>query len=220
MNSEYIGKLESVIKQMLTPLKGIPFSLVIETLSGNKVIPFSNSNPDDIILLDDLIKIANLSGQLINRKGIEKKRANEVGNEIESYVLLALKHSGFTADIPRTSSGKMKSVGYPDIYFIDNSGRINYLECKTFNDTNINTTLRSFYLSPSEDFKITKNAHHFVISYEIIEIRRNKDTNLYNCKSWKLLSLDNLDVDVKYEFNSNNQKLYSKELILAEGPIR
>lgn len=37
---EYTHKLEGVIKQMLQPIKGIPFNLVIETLSSYKVIPF------------------------------------------------------------------------------------------------------------------------------------------------------------------------------------
>lgn len=34
MNEEYTKRLENVIKQMLTPLKGIPLNLVIESISA------------------------------------------------------------------------------------------------------------------------------------------------------------------------------------------
>jgi len=37
-NNEYTKRLENVIKQMLQPLKDIPFNLVIESMTGKKVI--------------------------------------------------------------------------------------------------------------------------------------------------------------------------------------
>jgi len=36
-NSDYTKKLENVIKQMLQPLKNIPFNLVIEAMTGKKL---------------------------------------------------------------------------------------------------------------------------------------------------------------------------------------
>lgn len=36
-NNEYTKKLENVIKQMLQPLKDIPFNLVIEAMTGKKL---------------------------------------------------------------------------------------------------------------------------------------------------------------------------------------
>jgi len=72
-------------------------------------------------------------------------------------------------------------MGYPDIKFIDEFSRLNYLECKIHNIQNITITQRSFYVSPSEDFKITKDAHHFVISYEIYVDGRNGNNNIYKC---------------------------------------
>ncbi len=120
---------------------------------------------------------------------------------------------------PDSSEGKHKSTGYPDIEFVDNSGRVNYLECKTFNIKNIGTTQRSFYLSPSKKFKVTKDAHHFAICYEIVVVGRKRRNNTYKCRSWKTLTLENLEVDVKYEFNSDNARMYTRDLILAEGAI-
>jgi hypothetical protein len=45
-NNEYTKKLEHVIKQMLQPLKDIPFNLVIEVMTGKKVQPFDFNNKE------------------------------------------------------------------------------------------------------------------------------------------------------------------------------
>ena len=112
-----------------------------------------------------------------------------------------------------------KAAGYPDIEFVDEFGRTNYLECKTYNLENVTTTQRSFYLSPSEDFKITQDAHHLVVSFEIYVASRQERENIYKCRSWKIVSVETLPVDVKHEFNSDNARLYAKDLILAEGKL-
>ena len=61
-----------------------------------------------------------------------------------------------------------------------------------------------------------------MISYEIHLFRRKGDENIYKCKHYKIFSLDILSLDVKYEFNSDNKRLYSAKdgtIILAEGEI-
>lgn len=220
MDKEYVENLENVIKQMLTPLKNIPLNLVIESISGCEIIPFDNKDPNDIEVLKDLTRVAEKSGQVINIKGIESRRPNEVGNYIEPYVRDALNLIGYHADVPRTNSGIRRAAGYPDIEFIDFNKKTHYLECKTYNLENISTTQRSFYLSPSDDFKITKTAHHFIMSFEVYVSERIKNIGIYKVKRWKLLTVEKLLVDVKYEFNSDNLRLYSKEHILAEGEYK
>lgn len=209
VGDEYARKLEDVIRQMLAPLKGVPLNLVIEGISKQKVIPFNRRDSKDAALLEKLKKVADAAGKAINKKGIIRTRPNEVGNDIESYVKDALNKLGYAAVSPSTASGRKKAVGYPDIEFTDEFGRANYLECKAL--------LRSFYLSP--DFKITKDAHHFVISFEIYVAGKKGRNNIYKSKGWKILSIEDLDVDVKYEFNSDNARLYSERLILAEGSL-
>lgn len=218
-NDEYTNKLEHVIKQMLQPVRGIPFNLVIEALSSYKVIPYNSENSEDRVLLSKLILVANEAGEEVNKIGIKRTRPNEVGNDIEPFVKDALIRKGYQAAVPKTLSGLRKATGYPDIEFQDEFGRYHYLECKTYNIENVATTQRSFYLSPSEDFKITRDAHHFVISYEIYVDGREGRNNIYKCRSWKILSLEDLSVDVKYEFNSDNLRLYSKDLVLAHGAL-
>ncbi|OGQ56017.1 MAG: hypothetical protein A3J24_02555 [Deltaproteobacteria bacterium RIFCSPLOWO2_02_FULL_53_8] len=219
MNAEYTKKLEAVIKQMLTPLKDVPLKLVIEVIAGCRIIPFDRSDIVDARLLDDLKKTAVIAGSEFNKLGVARSRPNEIGNDIEPFVIDALNQSGYRAAVPITAKGKKKSAGYPDIELVDDSGRTSYLECKTFNIENVDTTQRSFYLSPSTDFKITKDAHHFAMSFEVSVAGRRKNKNLYKCRSWKVLTLDELDVDVKYEFNTDNKRLYAEKLVLAEGKL-
>jgi len=51
---------------------------------------------------------------------------------------------------------------------------------------------------------------------------REDDKNVYKCKHWKILSIESLSLDVKHEFNSDNQRMYSGRdgtIILAEGKV-
>ena len=214
---DYTKKLEGIIRQMLQPLKDIPFGIVIEGICGCKVVPFDKNDSKDKQVLEVLIKAAMHAGEEINKEGIKRPRPNEVGNDIEPFVKSSLDSLGYFAETPSTKSGRHKTTGYPDIEFTDGFGRANYLECKTYNIENVNTTMRSFYLSPSDDFKVTKDGHHFLMSFEIFVSERIGNNNIYKCKNWKVLSIEHLEVDVKYEFNSENARLYAKELILAEG---
>lgn len=221
-DKDYVARLENVIKQMLTPLKDIPFNLVIESLTGKKVIPFDFMVKKDIELLETLKKVAVLAGKEINKSGIESKRPNEVGNYIEAFVKKALQYYNLNPDVPSGTSGKKKATGYPDIIFFFKN-EPHYLECKTYNLENISTTQRSFYFSPSDDFKVVYDTHHFILSYEMVLDGRKADKNIYKCKHYKILSLESLSLDVKYEFNSDNQRMYSGKngtIILDEGAIR
>ena len=97
-----------------------------------------------------------------------------------------------------------------------------YLECKTYNIENIKTTQRSFYFSPSDEFKVIYDAPHFLLSFEIYVAGERGRNHIYKCKHYKILSLESLSLDVKYEFNSDNQRMYSGKngaVILDEGEI-
>ena len=220
-DEKYISKLEDAIKQMLLPLKDIPFNLVIESLTGKRVIPFDPNNPQDEEILDILKNVALIAGKMINKEGIVRARANEVGNDIENFVKSTMQDYNLNPDIPSGASGRKKAMGYPDIIFYHRR-KPYYLECKTYNQENIGTTQRSFYFSPSEDFKVIYNTHHFIISYEMYVVDRKGSKNVYKCRHWKVLSLESLSLDVKYEFNSDNKRLYSGEdgtILLAEGKV-
>lgn len=194
--------------------KNIPFDEVIEQLCNHKIIPFDKNNPKDIKLLDTLGKVANKVKQDVNKTGIRRPRPNEVGNDIEKYVKSALHFYQLKAEVPKTIKGRRKSTGYPDIEFIDQFNRTNYLECKTYNIENISTTQRSFYFSPSADYKITQDAHHFIMSFQIYVEDTINGLHIYKCSGWKILDVSGLKVDIKYEYNSDNRRMYSEELVL------
>lgn len=220
-SDDYVKRIENVIKQFLKPLKGVPFNLVIESMTGKKVLSFDFSNDDHINILKLLKEASVDAGRNINKSGILRSRPNEVGNDTKSYVRNALNAQNLNADTPAIPSGNKKSTGYPDIIFWFNNEPY-YLECKTYNIKNIATTQRSFYFSPSDEFKVIYDAPHFIISFEIYVAGEKDNKHIYKCKHYKILSTESLSLDLKYEFKSNNKRMYSGRdgtIILAEGDI-
>ncbi|MFQ3579369.1 MAG: hypothetical protein SNJ71_04415 [Bacteroidales bacterium] len=220
-NKNYVTKLENIIKQMLQPLKDVPFNLVIETITNKRVVSFDFKNQEHKQVLELLKQSAIEVGKKINKTGILRPRPNEVGNDIEPYVKEELNLLNLNADVPTGPNGNKKSTGYPDIIFWYNE-KPYYLECKTYNIENIETTQRSFYLSPSDEFKVIYNAPHLVMSFEIYVDGEQGNNHIYKCKHYKILSIELLSLDVKYEFNSDNRRMYSGKdgtIILAEGEL-
>jgi len=192
-----VDMLENIVKQMLNPIKNIPLYLIIESICGCKIF-----NYDDF-KKSLLIKVIELSAKKINKDGIESNRPNEVGNYAEPYIVEAFNSFNYNASIPKTSSNKKRSAGYPDI-FVNINGKNFYIECKTYNIENIDTTQRSFYLSPSKDFKVTVDAYHLIFAYSIVRV----SNGLYKTNGLKILDSKELLCDVKYEFNSDNKRMY------------
>ncbi len=219
-SDNYIKQLEDTIAKFMAPLKGIPFPIAIKAISGHKVVPFDKENRQDLDLLDKLCQAANIAGKQAFQDGIFRRRPNEVGNDIEPYVKEALKRIGLQADTPLTQKQRRQVMGYPDIEVIDSSGRITYLECKTYNLANIGTTQRAFYFSPSkESCKVTADARHLVMSFQI-EMAQRKGQQAYVPVHWRIYSTDSMVVQVKHEFNANNKQMYRPEALLAEGSIK
>lgn len=218
---KYIKELEKTISQFLKPLKNIPFKIAIKAMSGCDVIPFDRNNPDDKQLLQDLIAATKIAAENANETGIFARRENEVGNHIEPFMIGALNQIGLNANRPETKEGKKKAAGYPDIFLKDRGGRPNYIECKTYNERNYQTTQRSFYFSPAErptDFKVIYDARHLVVSFKIERAERD-GKRVFIPVYWKIFSTDNLIGQVKHEFNSTNKQMYTPEALLAEGGI-
>ena len=77
----------------------------------------------------------------------------------------ALPQVGLKAARPTSEKGKGKATGYPDILVRDCSNRATYLECKIFAHGAPESTMRSFYLSPSESFKVSLDARHLLLAF-------------------------------------------------------
>lgn len=199
-NDEYTKQLENCIEQMIKPLNGVPFNLIIKSMSGYEVEFFDHKNKQHKKVLEILKKVGN---QIINKHYDFSGRPNEFGNHIESFVKKEMNKLNLNADIPTNSKGKKVSAGYPDIVF-NFEQKMYYLECKTFALKNINNSFRTFYFSPGKHSKITAKTIHFLISFE-----KEKVENGYFIKSYKIITINSLSCNLKSEFNACNKDLYS-----------
>jgi len=214
---DYVKQLESVIREFLKPLRKIPFPIAIKALTGFKVLTFKPE--ENRKLLNLLCRASQLAGEKAFQYGIFTNRPNEAGNRIEPFVMEALKEVGLDANKPLSKSGKRKIAGYPDIEVKYKNNQTIYIDCKTYNTRTKNQTFRTFYFSPSQDPKITKDAFHILISFEL-EISKRNGKRAFVPISWQIYTLDKLKVQVKHEFNASNKELYKKENLLAEGIIK
>lgn len=149
----------------------------------------------------------------IAEKPIHAKRINEVGNEVELLVLDALKKAGMNTGRPTPLSGRKKTAGYPDL-FASKGDDYYYVEIKTYSPKTLKSSQRTFYISPSEDFKVTRDAYHLLLAFATEEI----STGVYSLTGFKLLDLYGLECQLKLEFNASNRDLYdpSSGLIVKE----
>ena len=215
---EYVRKLEETISKFMSPLRDIPFPIAIRALTGYEVIPFNPNDLSDAELLKALTQAAQKAGERAFQEGIFARRPNEAGNAIEPFVTDALRELGLRAEVPRTQAGIRRSAGYPDREIVFAGHTPTYLDCKVYSTETKAQTFRTFYMSPSDNPKITKDAHHLLLSYELTRQTR-EGRQAFVPISWQLYTLDNLSVQVKHEFNASNRDLYREEYLLAEGTI-
>lgn len=219
-DAERAEHLENLLATFLKPIKGIPFPVVIKAICGNAVEDINPDNAEDAQLIGALKETAAIVAKLVARSPIRRPRPNEVGNDLEPFVRQAANEAGLRASAPKSSTGRGQQVGYPDILIHDAAGRATYLEVKSFADGAEATTMRSFYLSPSANPKACMDARHIVLGFgvEAQPISGSRDS-LYTTVSYKLINLFELQCDVKYEFNSDNRRMYASNLVLASGRL-
>lgn len=217
---EYAQELERVLAQCLQPLKNIPFKAAIRTVANCAVLDFDSDNATHKLLAKKIETAAAMAGKEAFTKGIFTARPNEAGNEIEPFVKSALLAEGLKAQTPVTANGKAKATGYPDIEILGDIPC--YLECKTYNLKNVETTQRAFYFSPSEQFKVTRDALHLLLAFQLEREMRNGKSAFVPIH-WRLMTLQDLVVDLKHEFNQHNRNMYGSgaaKALIAEADIQ
>jgi hypothetical protein len=212
--------LENALAQMLKPVRGIPFFVIVKALAEQRVIKFDRASPADASLLALLEQAIHHCAEELRANPIRRPRPNEVGNDIEPYVLRAIKRSGLQPSKPTSRDGLGKATGYPDLLFYDSERHPTYLECKIFAEGTAATTMRSFYLSPSDSFKVWVDARHLLLAFgmEAEAVPGSRDS-VYTPRSFRLVDLHDLLCDVKYEFNSDNRRLYAPNILLLQGKV-
>jgi len=209
---------ERVLAELTQPAKKIPFKTVLHATTGHRLLDLDTNNSAHVELRAKILQAAALAGERARKSGLTAIRANEAGNQIERFVRDALKESGLDARIPRNTADRAQATGYPDIEI---TGPVPcYLELKTYNAATVNTTQRSFYYSPSTTPKVTRDALHLLLAYELEKTERDGKT-VFLPGHWKLITLQDLEVDLKFEFNQSNRGLYGPtNASLGEAPVK
>lgn len=208
------------LAELTQPARRIAFKDVIFATTKHRIIDFDTNNPTHVALHQKLITAARAAAKKAQTNGLFAARANEAGNQMEEFVRAALQEAGLRARVPTTTTGSTQVTGYPDIEIAGNPPC--YLELKTYNAATANSTQRSFYYSPSEHPKVTHDALHLLLAYQLQREDRNGKTAFIPVH-WKLITLDQLEVDLKFEFNQSNRGLYGPEAHtaqLGEGSVK
>ena len=91
---------------------------------------------------------------------------------------------------------------------------------KIYSAATADTTQRTFYYSPSATSKVTRDALHLLLAFEMEAVTRDGGLVLVP-GHWKLITLQNLEVDLKFEFNQSNRGLYgNRAAVLSEGELK
>jgi len=214
------SRLAALLGELAQPEKEIPFKEVVEATTHFRVLDFDTNNPAHVELRRKILAGAALAGGRAAKDGLTAERANEAGNRIESYVRAALRDAGLDARVPVNAAGAAQAAGYPDLE-IDGPTPC-YLELKTFSAHTASSTQRTFYYSPSERPKITRDALHLLLAFELEKISRDGRT-VFVPTRWRLSTLENLAVRLKWEFNQSNRGLYGQDTarsLLGEADLK
>jgi hypothetical protein len=201
-----MAEIHDLIEQSIIlsrKIKKIPFSDLVKATTEFKIFPLNLQDEQDLALFNEIKTSAINYIKYVTRihQRYEGKRINEVGRRIEEAFVEELKK---TKLLPT----QLKSSGYPDIKIVDQFGRVTYLESKAVSK-DWESSFRSFYYTSGK--KIDSSGRHLLIAWDITE---EKD-DYWKVNGWKLVELSNLEITIKLEFQSNNQKLYDSKLILA-----
>ncbi len=197
--------LATALSELARIDKQIPFKDVVAATTQHRVLDFDTNNSAHVELRKKVLAAAALAGDRARKEGLPAERANEAGNHMEAFVRAAMRDVGLSARTPLTTAGGAQSAGYPDIE-IPGAAPC-YLDLKTYSASTANTTQRSFYYSPSERPKVTRDALHLLLAFQMERTERDGKTVFVPVR-WKLVTLQDLQVELKFEFNQSNRGLY------------
>jgi hypothetical protein len=209
--------LQAALAELARPSRHLLFRDVILATTGCRILPLDTNQPAHADLRRNILRAAALAAERLRAQGLAAARANEAGNHLEPVVRAALHESGLPARVPVNRAGRAQSTGYPDLEIT--APLPCYLELKTYSAATANTTQRSFYYSPSPASKVTHDAFHLLLAYELEKTARDGQT-VFLPSRWRLISLYDLEVDLKFEFNQSNRGMYHQpQAVLGEGEL-
>src|SRR4051794_26067744 len=122
-DKERMEILEAALAQMLKPIRGIPFSVIVRAMAEQQVIKGARAHPRDQALIQDLENVSRFCPPELKGHPSDRPPPNEAGNEAEEYVLRALAKTPLPPNGPTSNQGLDRPPGYPDILTEDTAGR-------------------------------------------------------------------------------------------------
>ncbi len=183
------------------------FADVVESIDGHRVLKFDN---DELL---SKLKIAAQNTATHNNESATPYvgRINEFGNYVQNLFASECRKLGLNYHTPTDCDGHCKESGYPDGCIEFPNGDICYIEVKTFAHTSGQSTLRSFFYSPSNTSKITKDAPHLLVGFATAsENAKGPHTIL----DFHFTDMFLKNVKLKLEFNQDNKNLYKPSDLL------
>jgi len=145
------------------------------------------------------------------------RRVNEASRFFEDILMAELdRYEELSCGIPKTAEGREQRSGYPDLKIVHKESKVvAYLDPKIFEESGINSSLRSFYFGPKvRTSKINDDALHLLLGIS----HDGKDGN-WMFTGWHLVDLYQFQVKLKAEFQGANRDLYKEPLIIREERI-
>jgi len=198
--------------------KDVPFASLIETSTGNQVLPMQPEDPTDAAILAGLKEALTAVLERYNRADSptsSEKRVNEVSSYFEAAILEEIdRNPDFECQYPRTAEGNLQRSGYPDLMIRHlGSGRILYLDPKLVAAGSLDSSLRTFYFTPkTKTNKVLHDANHLLVGIE-----HDGNTGAWQFLRWHLVDLTRFKVRLKAEFQASNKDIYLPELIIESG---
>ncbi|MEX2579392.1 MAG: hypothetical protein WD342_10065 [Verrucomicrobiales bacterium] len=213
--------VESLVSTVLNgggTFRDVEFAGLVESSTGNLVIPVNPADPVDAEILAcldaALTTILNRFNQPDTPTNSEK-RINEVSSYFEEALLEELDAAPeLSCEYPRTAKGNLQRAGYPDLMIRHlASGRVAYLDPKLVKQGTLDSSLRTFYFTPrNETNKILRDAHHLLVGVE-----HDGNTGDWQFLRWHVIDLTRFQVTLKAEFQASNRDIYIRELLLETG---
>ena len=172
----------------------MPFSYVIEAITGHKILPI----PEGDEVIDDIYEKAVEVVAWAQEQDFTNMRPNEICNRLERRLRELL-----GGEVPEG-----RTAGYPNI-LLRRDGKVYYIEVKLAGQAQLNSSLRSFYYKAAEFAKVRYDAHHVGVGF----IHRQK-----RIIGFKIFDISKIRVSLKPEFNCSNRELYKRENVIREYP--
>jgi hypothetical protein len=207
---------EAVRAYQLLP-RGIGVPQIISAICDHTVVPL-NDSAADLQLLEQVSCAARDLIGLSQKAPIKTTRLNELGNAVEEPMLEACIRAGLEASWPRRANGVAARTGYPDIAIGIEGERPTYLEAKVIGAGSEGSSFRSFYLSPSDNPKISVDARHLLVAFTHQRQGISPDgLEQYALISFKIVDLARVFGKIKFEYQASNRDMYIGESVVAQG---